>query len=73
MPYEIKHISSNKFQVINRINGKIHSRGTTLEKAEAQIRLMEYMDAKKKYKTGKIDLGKKTLRKRYKDIILYYL
>ena len=53
MPYEIKHISSNKFQVINRINGNIHSRGTTLEKAEAQIRLMEYMDAKKKYETGK--------------------
>ena len=53
MPYEIKHISSNKFQVINRINGKIRSRGTTLEKAQAQVRLMQYMDAKKKYKTGK--------------------
>jgi hypothetical protein len=53
MPYEIKHISSNKFLVINRINGKIHSRGTTLEKAEAQVRLMQYIDAKKKYETGK--------------------
>ena len=53
MPYEIKHISSNKFQVINRITHKIHSKGTTLEKAEAQVRLMQYMHAKKKYKTGK--------------------
>ena len=53
MPYEIKHVSKNRFQVINRINGKIHSKGTTLEKAEKQVRLMEYMDAMKKYKTGK--------------------
>jgi len=53
MPYEIKHVSRNKFQVINRISGKLHSKGTTLEKAEAQIRLMEYIDSKKKYKTGK--------------------
>ena len=53
MPYEIKHISSNKFQVINRITHKIHSKGTTLEKAQAQVRLMEYMDEKKKYETGK--------------------
>ena len=53
MPYEIKHISSNKFQVINRISGKLHSKGTTLEKAQAQVRLMEYMDEKKKYETGK--------------------
>ena len=53
MPYEIKHISSNKFQVINRINGKIHSRGTTLEKAENQVRLMQYIDAKNKYETEK--------------------
>jgi hypothetical protein len=53
MPYEIKHVSKNKFQVINRISGKIHSRGTTLEKAEKQVRLMEYLDAIKKHKTGK--------------------
>ena len=53
MPYEIKHVSRNKFQVINRISGKLQSKGTTLEKAEAQVRLMQYMDAKKKYETGK--------------------
>ena len=64
MPYEIKHISSNKFQVINRISGKLHSKGTTLEKAQAQVRLMEYMEAKKNIKLEKIDLGKTTLKKR---------
>ena len=53
MPYEIKHVSKNKFQVINRLTGKIHSNGTTLDKAEKQVRLMEYLDATKKNNTGK--------------------
>ena len=53
MSYEIKHISPNKFQVTNRITGKIHSKETTLDKAEKQVRLMKWMDANKKYKTGK--------------------
>ena len=26
MPYEIKHVSRNKFQVINHISGKLHSK-----------------------------------------------
>ena len=41
MPYEIKHVSKNKFQVINRLTGKIHSKGTTLDKAEKQVRLVK--------------------------------
>ena len=53
MPYEIKHISPNKFQVKNRITGQIHSRGTSLDKAEKQVRLMEYLDVMTKYKAGK--------------------
>ena len=53
MPYEIKHISPNKFQVVNRLTGKIQSRGTTLEKALSQVSLMESIDAKTKFKTVK--------------------
>ena len=53
MPYEIKHISPNKFQVTKRITGKVHSRGTTVEKAQSQVRLMEWTDSKRRFQTGK--------------------
>ena len=63
MPYEIKHVSKNKFQVINRVTGKIHSNGTTLDKAEKQVRLMEYIKMlRKNTKLEKIDLGEKNIK-----------
>ena len=50
MPYEIKHISPNKFQVKNRITGQIHSRGTTLEKALSQKKILDFLDLKNQYR-----------------------
>jgi hypothetical protein len=41
MPYEIVKKKSGKYEVINRITGKIHAKGTTLNKAKAQVRLLE--------------------------------
>ena len=46
MPYQIKKVD-NYYQVINKATGKIHAKHTTLHKANAQIRLMEYLDNKK--------------------------
>jgi hypothetical protein len=39
MPFEIKKVG-NKFSVINSNTGYIHSKGTTLKKAKAQVRLL---------------------------------
>jgi len=45
MPYKmIKVKGKNLYKVINEISGKVHSKGTTKEKAEKQIRLMEMFD-----------------------------
>jgi len=41
MPYEIVKKRSGKYQVINRLTGEIHAKGTTLNKAKAQVRLLE--------------------------------
>jgi hypothetical protein len=48
MPYEIIKKPSGKYQVINKITGEIHAKGTTLKKAKAQIRLLEMVDRKKR-------------------------
>jgi len=48
MPYKIIKKSNGRYKVINKITGKVHSKDTTLEKAEKQIKLMEYLDSKKK-------------------------
>ena len=50
MPYQISRLSNGKYQVKNKITGKIHARGTTKDKAEKQIKLMEWMDNKNKNK-----------------------
>ena len=50
MPYQINRLSNGKYQVKNKITGKIHARGTTKDKAEKQIKLMEWMDNKNKNK-----------------------
>jgi hypothetical protein len=48
MPYAIKKLANGKFQVKNIITGEIHAKGTTKTKAEKQVRLMEWMDSRKK-------------------------
>ena len=48
MPYIIKKVKGGKFSLVNRITGKVHSKGTTLKKAEAQQRLLEAFDHMKK-------------------------
>ena len=47
MPYMItKH--GNKYSVINKDTGRIHSFGTTLDKAKAQIRLLHSLPTRYK-------------------------
>ena len=42
MPYQmIKVKGKNLYKVINEISGKVHSKASTKENAEKQIRLME--------------------------------
>jgi hypothetical protein len=50
MPYQIKQISPRRYSVINSKTGEIHSKSTTKEKAEAQIRLLEQLEKKSKKK-----------------------
>jgi len=47
MPYYIKKNSPKSFQVINISTGKIHSKDTSLKKAQAQVRLLDDLDVKK--------------------------
>lgn len=47
MPYYIKKKSPKAFQVINISTGKIHSKDTSLKKAQAQVRLLDDLDVKK--------------------------
>ena len=45
MPYKlIKVKGKNLYKVINEISGKLHSKASTKENAEKQIRLMEFLD-----------------------------
>ena len=45
MPYQmIKVKGKNLYKVINEISGKIHSKASTTENAEKQIRIMEFFD-----------------------------
>jgi len=49
MPYKIKKIrNKNVYQVVNIDTGAIKAKHTTKEKAEAMIRLLHYIDHKKK-------------------------
>lgn len=71
MPYVIKQISPRKYQVINMLTGKVHSKGTTLKKAKQQVNILHtgegagvYEDAKNFAKRGyqsAIDFGKKVI------------
>lgn len=40
MPYQIIQVGKNKYSVVNVESGKIHSYGTTYEKAKRQYRLL---------------------------------
>lgn len=39
MPYSLLHVSGG-YKVVNSATGQVHSKHTTLPKAEAQIRLL---------------------------------
>jgi len=41
MPYSIRKIGKNKYQVYNTATGELHSKGTTKKKAEGQFRLLQ--------------------------------
>ena len=47
MPYQIKKNKDGSFRVINIDKKEIKAKRTTKAKAEKQIRLLEYIDAKK--------------------------
>lgn len=40
MPYKIANINGSKYRVYNANTGEIRAKGTTLEKAKRQIRLL---------------------------------
>ena len=45
MPYQmIKVKGRNLYKVINEISGKLHSKASTKENAEKQIRIMQFFD-----------------------------
>lgn len=47
MPYKIRKIKNQDlYKVINTKTGKIHSQGTTKDKAKAQVRLLETIERK---------------------------
>ena len=48
MPYKIKKLKNGLYQVKNVDKDKIKAKGTTLRKAKAMIRILEYIDNKKK-------------------------
>jgi hypothetical protein len=49
MPYIVRKVrDKNLYSVKNKENGKVHSYGTTKEKALSQVRLLERFDNKKK-------------------------
>ena len=47
MPYAIVKNRDGTFKVINKATKQVHAKHTTLEKAKAQIKLMEMMENKK--------------------------
>ena len=49
MPYLIKHVGKY-YKVVNTLTERIHAQHTTLPKAKAQIRIMEYFNNNKRIK-----------------------
>lgn len=50
MPYEIKKKpgTQTRFKVVNTKTGYVHAKGTTLKRAQAQVRLLKQIEAQKK-------------------------
>lgn len=47
MPYQVRKIrNKDLYKVVNTKTGKIHSSGTTKDKAKAQVRLLETIERK---------------------------
>lgn len=47
MPYAIRKLrNQDLYKVINTKTGKVHSSGTTKDKAKAQVRLLETIERK---------------------------
>ena len=44
MPLIITPLKSGKYQVKNKATGQIHSKATTLKKAEKQVKLLNWID-----------------------------
>lgn len=47
MPEELRKNKDGSYSVVNAKTGKVHSKHTTKQKGEAQIRIIEQADAKK--------------------------
>ena len=62
MPYAVEKNRDGTYKVINKNTGKVHAYHTTLEKAKAQIRLMEAADAKPKARQHKLIAEKRKPR-----------
>lgn len=70
MPYKIRKLNNQDlYKVTNTETGEVVSKGTTLNKAKSQIRLLENLENKKTLKGGKMALGnvKKLLKSSYND------
>jgi len=53
MPYEIVQISPRRYSVVNPKTGHVHAYSTTLQKADAQVRLLRSKEQPIKKKSGK--------------------
>jgi hypothetical protein len=49
MPYVVKKIpgAKTRFKVVNTKTGYVHSKSTTLKKAQTQVRLLKQLEKKK--------------------------
>lgn len=45
MPYRIERVG-NRYRVVNAQTGKVHAKGTTKRKAQAQVRVMTQAEGK---------------------------
>jgi len=50
MPYKVvkKTGTETRFKVVNTKTGYVHAKGTTLKRAQAQVRLLNQIEAQKK-------------------------
>jgi len=50
MPYKVikKPGTQARFKVVNTKTGYVHAKGTTLKRAQAQLRLLKQIEAQKK-------------------------